>query len=253
MLATLHNIDEKSSRMGLCFCLGVLSISFNGTLFLIRTHTCHRANPAKERGSVLIFSQSNSVRRNSTATLPPEGWLVIMTVIPLHKSNIVLPRTGNPIVGLIAALNPVIALVSTVISLLENGASWVVVVNDGSDDPESLHVFDKVAKIAQTTVINLPKNSGKSAALRAGYLALPPDPRIVIMQTDDDTAAGMLRYPLRLIRRGRAHIVDIRIETFDGNNLIGLVQQLDYWLINALRSNGSKIGYGHGSGYPARL
>jgi len=156
-----------------------------------------------------------------------------MTVIPLHKSNIVLPRVGNPIIGLIAAFNPVMALVSTVVSLLENGASWVVIVNDGSTDPGSLDVFDTIAKMAYTTVLDLPENVGKSSALRAGYLVLPPDPRIIIMQTDDDTSAGRLKHPFNLIRRGKADIVDIRIETFDGNNLIGLVQQLDYWLINA--------------------
>jgi cellulose synthase/poly-beta-1,6-N-acetylglucosamine synthase-like glycosyltransferase len=141
-------------------------------------------------------------------------------------------KSGRPIVGLVATKNPVEALKGTVKSLFDGGACAVLVVNDGSDDPISLTVLKEVEQLG-AHVLNLPENVGKSTALRAGFSALPLDKRIIIAQTDDDTLAGDLRISASMIMKGKTDIVDIRVETFEGQNLIGLIQQLDYWLINA--------------------
>jgi hypothetical protein len=149
-------------------------------------------------------------------------------------TSLLVPDSGlhRPIVGLIATKNPTLALAGTVKSLFDGGACAVVVVNDGSDEPESADLF-KLAEKSGATIIHLPENVGKSAALRTGYRSFPDHPRIIIAQTDDDTVAGDLRIPAAMIEAGKADIVDIRVETFDGRNLIGLTQQLDYWIINA--------------------
>lgn len=136
-----------------------------------------------------------------------------------------------PLIGLIASKNPVSALEVTVASLFKGGASRVVVVDDGSDDPESLAVFDRI-EANGAEVIHLYNNVGKARALRAGFWILPRG--CVVVQTDDDTLAGNLAGPLKMIRDGYTDIVDIRVETTRTTSLIGLVQELDYWLINAL-------------------
>ncbi len=136
-----------------------------------------------------------------------------------------------PLIGLIASKNPVSALEATVTSLFKGGASRVVVVDDGSDESDSLQVFDCVAKMG-AEVIHLKKNVGKARALKAGFSILPK--RCVIVQTDDDTLAGNLEGPLRVIREGKADIVDIRVETMHTRSLVGAVQELDYWMINAV-------------------
>lgn len=136
-----------------------------------------------------------------------------------------------PLIGLIASKNPVDALVVTVQSLFNGGATRVVVVDDGSDDPDSAAVFNKVEAIGGE-VLHLKKNVGKAKALRAGFWVLPRD--CIIVQTDDDTLAGNLRGPLKMIQDGKTDIVDIRIETIHTYSLIGLMQELDYWMVNAI-------------------
>lgn len=136
-----------------------------------------------------------------------------------------------PLIGLIASKNPVSALEVTVQSLFKGGVERVVVVDDGSDDPESLQVFDNVEKNGGE-VIHLKKNVGKARALRAGFWILPK--KCIVVQTDDDTLAGNLSGPLALIRSGKADIVDIRVETVRTYSLLGMMQELDYWLINAV-------------------
>lgn len=147
------------------------------------------------------------------------------------KPNVAAGAADYPLIGLIASKNPVSALVLTVQSLFDGGATRVIVVDDGSDDPESLEIFD-LAEAAGAEVIHLKKNVGKSKALKRGFRKLPK--RCIIVQTDDDTLAGNLTGPARLIREGKADIVDIRIETTRTHSLLGLVQELDYWLINAI-------------------
>jgi cellulose synthase/poly-beta-1,6-N-acetylglucosamine synthase-like glycosyltransferase len=145
-----------------------------------------------------------------------------------HKSK--QKQQDRPIIGLIASLNPVPALELTVRSLFKGGASRVIVVDDGSYKPESLQVFDRIEKHG-AEVIHLKKNMGKSKALKAGFLILPKNS--IIVQTDDDTLAGDLTGPVRLIRENKADIVDIRVETTHTHSLLGYIQELDYWLINA--------------------
>jgi glycosyltransferase involved in cell wall biosynthesis len=149
-------------------------------------------------------------------------------------SDIILPDDVEfVIVGLVGTLNPSDATVGTVVTLLEQGACQVVVVDDGSDTPKSAQVFERVAALEGVHVIHLEKNGGKSNALREGYHALPEDNRIIIAQVDDDTIVGDLHRASKLIRKGKADIVDVRVETFNGTTLIGNVQQLCYWLNNA--------------------
>ncbi|HSX04946.1 MAG TPA: glycosyltransferase family 2 protein [Candidatus Saccharimonadales bacterium] len=140
-------------------------------------------------------------------------------------------ETAYPLIGLIASKNPVSALELTVQSLFRGGCSRVVVVNDGSDDPQSLLIFDRVAS-AGAEIIHLEKNVGKCAALKVGFKTIPR--QSLIVQTDDDTLAGDLAGPARMLREHKADIVDIRVETARTHSLLGFVQELDYWLINAV-------------------
>ena len=141
------------------------------------------------------------------------------------------PQKDLPLIGLIASKNPVSALEATVNSLFKGGASRVVVVDDGSDDPDSAAVFNNVEKIG-AEVIHLKINVGKAKALRAGFLIFPE--ACIVVQTDDDTLAGKLSGPAQLIKDGKADIVDIRVETTRTHSLLGLMQELDYWMINAI-------------------
>ncbi len=135
------------------------------------------------------------------------------------------------IIGLIASKNPVSALEKTVKSLLEGGAKKVIVVNDGSDNEDSLNVFQTIKVIEGVEVVNLERNVGKATALKEGFKRIPVGS--VIAQTDDDTLAGNLKLPLEMILKGKAEIIDIRVETNHTKTLIGLIQELDYWMINA--------------------
>jgi cellulose synthase/poly-beta-1,6-N-acetylglucosamine synthase-like glycosyltransferase len=137
-----------------------------------------------------------------------------------------------PLVGLIASKNPVTALIQTVHSLLAGGCDSVIVVDDGSDNPESLRVFDAVDDVAHARVIHLSQNVGKAKALRAGFQELPAG--CIVVQTDDDTLAGDLSGPVRLIRTQKADIVDIRVEVVKTRSFLGWIQELDYWFMNAV-------------------
>lgn len=167
-----------------------------------------------------------------------------------------------PLVGLIASKNPVQALEVTVRSLFRGGCDKVFVVNDGSDDPESVAIFRNVEKFG-AKVIHLRRNVGKSRALRAGFLKLPK--KCIIVQTDDDTLASNLSGPKRLILDGKTDIVDIRLETVRTTSLLGMMQELDYWVLNAVTKriqgwlnarlwlSGASIMYSHEAGVPLLL
>jgi cellulose synthase/poly-beta-1,6-N-acetylglucosamine synthase-like glycosyltransferase len=137
----------------------------------------------------------------------------------------------SPLIGLIASKDPVAALEATVASLFRGGASRVIVVNDGSSTATAQAVFKRIEKKG-AEVIHLPKNVGKAKALRVGFRTLPKD--CIIVQTDDDTLAGDLTGPARMIREGKTDIVDIRIEAVRTNSLLGVLQELNYWTINAI-------------------
>jgi cellulose synthase/poly-beta-1,6-N-acetylglucosamine synthase-like glycosyltransferase len=134
------------------------------------------------------------------------------------------------IVGLIASKNASPALIGTVASLFAGGAERVVVIDDGSDSPDSAAVFDQ-AEAAGALVIHLPENAGKAAALRVGFGEVAEGSLIV--QVDDDTLAGDLSGPAQMILDGKADIVDIRVETTKTGTFIGWVQELNYWMTNA--------------------
>ena len=138
---------------------------------------------------------------------------------------------SEPLIGLIASKNPVSALIETVRSLYRGGVTGVIVVDDGSDDETARAIFNRAEK-AGAKVIHLKKNVGKAKALQAGFRAMPRG--AVIVQTDDDTLAGDLSGPLSLIQNGKADIVDIRVEVMKTKTLIGAVQELAYWLANAI-------------------
>lgn len=140
-------------------------------------------------------------------------------------------KLNYPLVGLIASKNPVPALEATVQSLFKGGASRVIVINDGSDEPQSMPVFDRIEAMG-AEVIHLKTNVGKSKALKAGFRVIPR--KSIIVQTDDDTLAGDLTGPARMIREREADIVDIRVETTRTTSLLGIIQELDYWMINAV-------------------
>jgi len=140
-------------------------------------------------------------------------------------------RLNYPIIGLIASKNPVSALVLTVQSLLENGAVRVVVVDDGSDDKDAVAVF-KAVELIGGEVIHLPRNVGKAKALREGFKTISA--YSIIIQADDDAICGDLERPAELIRSRKADIVDIRIEAARTKSLIGQVQEISYWLMNAV-------------------
>jgi len=145
-------------------------------------------------------------------------------------------RLSNaPIVGLIASRNATPALEKTVASLLNAGADKVIVVDDGSDTTLAREVFDRIEAThgSRVRVIHLLVNGGKAAALRVGFAEISPNS--IIMQTDDDTLAGIdLRAPARWIIEGRADIIDVRVEVIPTGSLIGWAQELDYWAINTI-------------------
>jgi len=148
----------------------------------------------------------------------------------MSKASAKCDDRTEPLFGLISSKNPVPALIVTVQSLFRGGCSGVIVVDDGSDDPEAKAVFDKAEKVG-AQVIHLEKNIGKAKALQAGFRAMPEG--AVIVQVDDDTLAGDLSGPLRRIQSGQADIVDIRVEVMKTRTLIGAMQELAYWIINA--------------------
>lgn len=141
-----------------------------------------------------------------------------------------IEKVNRPIVGLISSINPAPALELTVKSLLAGGASRVIVMDDGSYAPEAESIFNLV-EAAGGEVIHMPVNGGKAKALMTGFASIPADS--IIIQTDDDTLGGKLAGPARLIMENKADIVDIRVETVQTSSLLGVVQELDYWLINA--------------------
>ena len=140
-------------------------------------------------------------------------------------------RLNYPIIGLISSKNPADALVVTVQSLFINGAARVIVVDDGSNDHSARRIFKAVEKIGGE-VIHLSKNAGKAKALKEGFKIIQA--RSIIIQTDDDAICGDLQHPAELIRSRKADIVDIRIEAARTETLIGQVQEIAYWLMNAI-------------------
>jgi cellulose synthase/poly-beta-1,6-N-acetylglucosamine synthase-like glycosyltransferase len=118
-------------------------------------------------------------------------------------------------------------------SLVEGGARRVIVVDDGSDHPESLAILTQLGGHQfPVRIVHLARNRGKAAALQHGFRFITPGS--IIIQTDDDTLAGDLTKPAQMIERGAADIVDIRVETARSNRPLALVQALDYWLVNAV-------------------
>jgi len=136
-----------------------------------------------------------------------------------------------PITGLISSYNPTWALLETVESMFKGGASVVIVVDDGSPKPDAAAIFEAVEALG-AKVIHPGKNVGKASALKSGFPHVPVGS--VIAQSDDDTLVGNLLIPMRLIARNKADIVDIRVETNHTKSLLGLIQELDYWMINAV-------------------
>ena len=134
------------------------------------------------------------------------------------------------ITGIIATKNPTPNILITVKSLLDNGANEVIIINDGSTDRQSLEIIESLNKLDDILIVNLSKNIGKANALRIGYDYIEPGSMIV--QTDDDTIAGNLLPPAELIINDKADIVDIRVETHHSKKILGIIQQIDYWLIN---------------------
>jgi cellulose synthase/poly-beta-1,6-N-acetylglucosamine synthase-like glycosyltransferase len=171
---------------------------------------------------------SDVMSENPTAPLPKQS-----ADDELNNGDVTMARAKKYplLIGLISSKNPVPALVLTVQSLFEGGAARVVVVDDGSDDPESIAIFDQ-AEAVGAKVIHLKKNVGKSKALKRGFKTLPKN--CIIVQTDDDTLAGRLSGPAQLIIEGKADIVDIRVETTKTHSLIGVLQEFNYWLVNAV-------------------
>jgi cellulose synthase/poly-beta-1,6-N-acetylglucosamine synthase-like glycosyltransferase len=145
-----------------------------------------------------------------------------------HRHDGAMP----PIAALISTKNPTGAIMSTVTSLIEGGAAKVIVVNDGSDAPESLAILGCLYGNPNVSVVHMPRNGGKAAALRAGYGYVPRG--WMIVQTDDDTIAGNLAAPATMLATGKTDIADIRIEVARTRSLLGAIQELDYWLINAI-------------------
>lgn len=142
-----------------------------------------------------------------------------------RTEEVIFPK----IIGIIASKNPTSALSQTVESLIKGGASSVVVVDDGSDDPSSFEVFERVQAMG-AVVVHLKRNVGKAAALKEAFKMVPAD--CVIVQTDDDTLAGNLLIPLKMLVSGKADIIDIRVETNRTKTVIGHVQELCYWIVN---------------------
>jgi cellulose synthase/poly-beta-1,6-N-acetylglucosamine synthase-like glycosyltransferase len=233
------------------------------TLLASRPITYNRTAPQADDSTVLAALQTApamilDLLKSSDAKLdetPDDAPVKAATKAKRTKKK--LPANNYPLVGLIASKNPVAALEVTVQSLFQGGCESVYVVDDGSDDPESLAVFDR-AEAAGATVIHLERNMGKSKALKRAFKSIPA--KSIIVQTDDDTLAGDLSGPAKMIRENKADIVDIRVETIRTNSVIGIIQELDYWLINAVTKrvqdilrarlwmSGASVMYSHAAG-----
>jgi cellulose synthase/poly-beta-1,6-N-acetylglucosamine synthase-like glycosyltransferase len=122
---------------------------------------------------------------------------------------------------------------ATVSSLITGGASKVIVVDDGSCTPEALTIIDRLKWVPSVQIVRLQENVGKATALKSGFKHVPHG--WLIVQTDDDTVAGDLSRPARMLSgKGKADIADIRVEVIETNSLLGAIQELDYWMINSI-------------------
>ena len=74
----------------------------------------------------------------------------------------------NEIIVLIPSLDPDHKLIRTVESLIGEGFSKILLVNDGSKK-ENLHIFDELAMHNEVSVIGYEKNQGKGYALKYGF------------------------------------------------------------------------------------
>jgi cellulose synthase/poly-beta-1,6-N-acetylglucosamine synthase-like glycosyltransferase len=157
----------------------------------------------------------------------------VSTVGLLHAASSGPRHAHVPIAALISTKDPTEALLATVSSLITGGASKVIVVDDGSSSPQSLSVIESLKWVPGVQVVRLHTNVGKAAALQTGFAHVPR--HWLIVQTDDDTLAGDLSRPARLLSgKGKADIADIRVEVIKTSSLLGAIQELDYWMINAM-------------------
>ena len=63
-------------------------------------------------------------------------------------------------------------------------------------------------------IVRLHENVGKATALKTAFNHVPPG--WLIVQTDDDTIAGDLSRPARMLSgKGKADIADIRVEVIE--------------------------------------
>ncbi len=111
--------------------------------------------------------------------------------------------------------------VGHVISVLKNIAEIdsIIVINDGSDDNTSVR-----AEEAGATVINLPENKGKGAALKKGLESCSAD---IILMLDADLIGLKSEHVKRLIDPVLADKYDMTVGIFDdGRSMTDMAQKI---------------------------
>jgi len=103
---------------------------------------------------------------------------------------------------ILPAFNEEVAIGSVILRTKQH-ANRVIVVDDGSSD----HTVE-VAKLAGAEVIVHPKNMGKGAALRTGFLAASGADIIVTMDTDGQHDPGEIPTLIAPILAGKADVVN---------------------------------------------
>lgn len=93
----------------------------------------------------------------------------------------------------------------------------VLIVNDGSDKPETLMVLDMLSRLERVTVINHEERKGSSAARNTGLRLIETD-YVALMDSDDISASDRLKVQLAYMEKHKPDVLGTNLFSFyDGD------------------------------------
>ncbi len=125
------------------------------------------------------------------------------TTLSQEQAQVITPVENATIVAVIPSFNEERFIASVVIKA-RHYATYVIVVDDGSDDRTA-----ELAGLAGARVVSLPQNMGKAEALNAGFRAareLNPD-AVVCLDGDAQHEPAEIPDPVGPVLRGEADVV----------------------------------------------